>query len=104
MTTPALQLKGIQKIGTEFALAWSDGGETYLSQERMRRCCPCATCGGEPDVLGRVVRPDVEYNEGSFDLKGWEIVGGYGLQPVWADGHRSGIYTFPYLRRLGEEE
>jgi DUF971 family protein len=29
-------------------------------------------------------------------------VGGYGIQPVWADGHDSGIYSFDYLRKLAE--
>lgn len=91
----------IQKIGNELAIAWTDGVETYLSLEVVRRGCPCATCGGEPDALGRVLRPEVIYSAKSFDLIGWEMVGGYGFQPTWADGHRTGIYSFAYLRRLG---
>jgi len=27
-------------------------------------------------------------------------VGGYAIQPVWADGHATGIYSFDYLRRI----
>jgi DUF971 family protein len=27
-------------------------------------------------------------------------VGGYAIQPVWADGHDTGIYSFEYLRML----
>jgi len=27
-------------------------------------------------------------------------VGGYAIQPVWADGHNTGIYSFEYLRRV----
>ncbi len=100
--TPQNHPISLQKIGSEFAIAWSDGGETYVTLEVMRRACPCATCGGEPDVMGNVIRPDVTYEEGSFDLRGWEIVGGYGFQPRWGDGHRTGIYPFPYLRKLGE--
>jgi DUF971 family protein len=92
----------LQKIGTELALAWSDGGETYLPLEPLRRACPCAACGGEPDVLGRVIRPDVTYAAGSFELLGWDVVGGYAIQPRWGDGHRTGIYTYAYLRRLGQ--
>jgi DUF971 family protein len=95
--------RSLQKIGLELAVAWEDGTETYLPLERLRRACPCASCGGEPDVLGRVIRPDVTYVATSFELTGWEIVGGYGVQPRWADGHRSGIYTFPYLKKLGAE-
>ena len=46
------------------------------------------------------MRPEVSYNARSFELRGWEFVGGYALQPQWADGHRTGIYSYPYLRRL----
>jgi len=27
-------------------------------------------------------------------------VGGYAIQPVWADGHDSGIYSYEYLIRV----
>jgi DUF971 family protein len=100
-TGSVLQPKAIQQIGNELAIAWSDGRETFVPLETLRRACPCASCGGEPDVLGRAIRPEVRYAPGSFDLVGWEIVGGYGWQPRWGDGHRTGIYTFSYLQRLG---
>lgn len=92
--------KNIQKIGSELAIAWEDGTESYLPLEPLRRACPCASCGGEPDVMGNVIRPHVTYHPGSFELMSWELVGGYGFQPRWGDGHRSGIYPFPYLRKL----
>ena len=98
--TTAIHPISIQKIGQELAVAWSDASESYLTLEGLRRACPCATCGGEPDVLGKVIRPAVSYSPESFDLTGWEMVGGYGFQPKWGDGHRTGIYSFPYLRRL----
>jgi len=97
----SFQPSSIQKIGSELAIAWSDGLETYVPTETLRRACPCATCGGEPDVLGQTIRPDTSYTPDSFELTGWEIVGGYGLQPRWADGHRTGIYPYPFLRKLG---
>ena len=100
--SPNFQPATIQKIGPELAIAWSDGGESYILLETLRRTCPCASCGGEPDVLGQVVRPEVKYSDGSFELTGWEMIGGYGFQPRWGDGHRTGIFPFPYLRKLGE--
>jgi DUF971 family protein len=93
----------IQAIGSELAIVWSDGTESYLPFEALRRACPCAACGGEPDVLGRVIRPEVTYTAQSFVLKGFTVVGGYAVQPAWADGHGSGLYTFPYLQRLASE-
>jgi DUF971 family protein len=92
----------VQLIGNEVAIRWSDGAESFVSQEILRRACPCAACGGEPDVLGNIVRPHVRYTAESFQLRGWEFVGGYALQPRWADGHRTGIYPYQYLRRLAE--
>ena len=90
----------LQLIGSELAIAWNDGTESYFEPERLRRACPCASCGGEPDVLGRVDTPDVTYTAESFELRGWDWVGGYAVQLRWGDGHRTGIYSYPYLRRL----
>jgi DUF971 family protein len=97
-----LELRNAQLIGNELALAWNDETESYFALEFLRRACPCAACGGEPDVLGNVSRPRVNYTEKSFQLIGFDLVGGYALQPRWADGHSSGIYSFTYLRRLAQ--
>ena len=84
----------------ELAIAWNDGSETFLPLRFLRTACPCAACGGEPDVLGDVVRPEVSYSPRSFELTGWNLVGGYALQPTWGDGHNTGLYTYQYLRRI----
>jgi DUF971 family protein len=97
-----LEPTNIQQIGDELAIAWNDGTESFFKLETLRRACPCAACGGEPDVLGNVSRSHVSYTDKSFQLPGFDLVGGYALQPHWADGHSSGIYSFTYLRRLGE--
>lgn len=97
-----LEPGNIQQIGDELAIAWNDGTESFLKLEQLRRACPCAACGGEPDVLGQFVRPDVSYTDESFQLAGLVLVGGYALQPSWADGHNTGIYGFTYLRRLAQ--
>ena len=83
-------------------MAWSDGKESFIALEKLRRACPCATCGGEPDVLGHVQRPLVSYGPHSFELRGFRFVGGYALQPTWNDGHDTGLYTFRQLRALDE--
>ncbi len=96
------QPTSIEPIGDELAVVWSDGSETYYKLEALRRACPCAACGGEPDVMGHVLRPQVTYVAQSFVLRSVRIVGGYAVQPVWNDGHDSGLYTFKYLRNLAE--
>jgi DUF971 family protein len=97
-----LEPTNIQQIGDQLAIAWNDRAESFLNLEMLRRACPCAACGGEPDVLGNLSRPQVSYTDESFQLLGFDLVGGYALQPRWADGHATGIYSFTYLRRLGD--
>jgi DUF971 family protein len=97
-----LEPTNIQQIGNELAIRWNDGTESYFNLEFLRRACPCAACGGEPDVLGNVSRPRISHTGQSFQLTGFDLVGGYAVQPRWADGHSSGIYSFTYLRRLAQ--
>lgn len=96
----ALGIQNAATIGNELALLFSDGVEVYLELQMLRRACPCAVCQGEPDALGRVVRPKVEHGPKSFELVKFQQVGGYAIQFFWADGHSTGIHTFEYLRRL----
>jgi DUF971 family protein len=93
----------IQQIGEELAIKWDDGSENFVRLEKLRRCCPCAGCKGESDILGNVYRnPERPLPAQAFEL--WRIanVGGYAIQPVWGDGHTSGLYSFEYLRKVAE--
>ena len=98
-----LEPTNVAAIGQELAIAWSDGAEHYFTFEALRRACPCAGCCGEPDAMGNLIRPEVKYRPNSFELRGWQYVGGYALQPLWADGHDSGLYSFTYLRKLAAQ-
>jgi DUF971 family protein len=97
-----LTLENATVIGNEFALSFADGYEAYLSLPMLRRACPCAGCQGEPDALGRVLRPVVDYGSLAFELNKFETVGGYALQLFWVDGHSTGIYSYTYLQKLAE--
>ena len=91
----------IQAIGSELAVKWDDGGESFISLEKLRRGCPCAGCKGETDILGNVHKnPEAKLTPAAFQLKRIVIVGGYAIQPVWADGHATGIYSFEHLKRM----
>jgi len=91
----------IQLIGTELAIKWPDGEENFISLETLRRACPCAGCKGEVDILGNLYKnPEKPFAPDSFVLVKISSVGGYAIQPVWADGHNSGIFSFDYLRRM----
>lgn len=92
----------IEAIGEELAIKWDDGSESYIPLEKLRRACPCAGCKGETDIMGQVHQgPGITLGPAAFRLRRIVNVGGYGISPIWADGHGSGIYTFEYLGRLG---
>lgn len=90
--------KAIAVIGTELAVAWSDGTEQFISLRALRKACPCAVCEGEPDVMGNKIALKKELTAESFILKKYEFVGGYGIQFFWGDGHSTGIYSVGCLR------
>ena len=95
----------IQQIGGELAIKWDDGAETFVSLEKLRRHCPCAGCKGEVDIMGNLYKgPDRPLSPQAFQLVRVENVGGYALQPVWADGHTTGLYSYDYLKRVGESK
>ncbi len=97
-----MKLISLEAIGRELAIKWDDGSETYIPLEALRRACPCAGCQGERDVLGHLHKgPATALTPASFQLSRVVPVGGYGVQPHWADGHNTGLFTFEYLRALG---
>jgi DUF971 family protein len=94
----------IQQIGNELAIKWDDGSESFISLEVLRRCCPCAGCKGETDIMGNVYKnPERQLTPSATQLVRFSTVGGYAIQPVWADGHATGIYSFDYLRKVAIE-
>lgn len=91
----------IQQIGNELAIKWPDGGESFIPLEKLRRHCPCAGCQGETDIMGNLYKsPEQKLTPAAFQLVRLMGVGGYAIQPVWADGHATGIYSFEYLKRM----
>lgn len=93
--------KQIEPIGNDLAIKWDDDTETFIPLQELRRHCPCAACKGEVDVMGNVYKaPAQELSPASCQLVRLQLVGGYAIQPVWADGHSTGLFTFDYLRKL----
>jgi DUF971 family protein len=80
---------------TIFEIEWSSGERSVLPHEILRGYCPCATCQGHSGTIEYVPG-------GNLELRTIERVGNYALSLGWGDGHDSGIYTFEYLKKLGE--
>ena len=48
---------------------------------------------------------EIQYADGrSFRLPYLEPVGSYAVQPVFSDGHSTGIYSWEYLCELGQRQ
>lgn len=90
----------IQLIGQEVAIAWDDGRETYHPFERLRAASPSASNLGERDILGNQYGGDGPKAFPGVQVTGWERVGNYAIRFDFSDGHRTGLYSFDYLRAI----
>ena len=78
-------------------ICWNDGHESVFTARPLRLACPCAACVEE--MTGRpVLRPEAV----SSDVypAGIHLVGRYGIQITWSDGHSTGIYSWEHLREI----
>ena len=85
----------------QLCLSWSDGHESVFDYERLRQACPCAWCAGEAGLPGNL-STDTPLTEEQITLYELQMVGRYGLTPIWGDGHKTGIYTYERLRAMCE--
>ncbi len=90
----------IQLIGTEVALRWNDGAESYFTGGFLRAASPSAENMGERDVLGRQIGGDPRTSFPGVTVVNWSRVGNYAIAFEFSDGHRTGLYSYAYLRRL----
>lgn len=97
------KLDRIELIGSEVALLWADGTEQYVQVEKLRAASPSAENTGERDLMGRKFGGTDQKSYPGITLRSWRPVGGYAIQFDFSDGHNTGLYTFEYLRALGEK-
>lgn len=93
----------LDKTAGLLKISWSDGATCEYPLGHLREACPCVECRGGHSRMGREFDPDNILRlvpKRSYAMKTIELVGNYALQPIWDDGHATGIYTFEYLRRL----
>ncbi|MCZ7646751.1 MAG: DUF971 domain-containing protein [Planctomycetota bacterium] len=66
---------------------------------KLRLACPCASCRDEMTSQQIITEQQVPANIKVAEAR---PVGRYGLNLVFSDQHGSGIFTFNYLRELGQ--
>jgi DUF971 family protein len=88
---------------TELTVTWNDGKTSTYSFKQLRDACPCAVCKGET-ILFKTYKPNPLpiHTPGMYDLKKIEQVGTYAIKIIWGDGHDTGIYSFEYLKGIGD--
>ena len=95
----------IQLIGDEVAVRWTDGSDDFYPMDRLRALSPSAETQGERDLLGNAISPDEKGKDFTgVRVVGWNPVGGYGIQFHFSDSHKTGIYTFDFLKKIAESE
>lgn len=80
-------------------ITWADDVVTSYTAPELRRACPCAQCVNEWTGQ-RTLKPETISDE--LTIADLSVVGRYALNFRWSDGHETGIYSFRYLRELGE--
>ncbi len=84
--------------GRRLTIEWADGHDSIYGLTALRWLCPCAFCRGEAGQPGWLdSNPELAGDQ--LELSDLSLVGHYAVQPVWADGHSSGFYSFAHLRR-----
>ena len=78
-------------------IQWKDGLVTEHGARDLRLACPCAGCVDE--TTGRALLDPATVPQDVLLLV-VELVGRYALTFVWSDGHKTGIFSWPYLRQL----
>jgi DUF971 family protein len=96
-TDPTISPTGVRAPhgATDLEMTWADGQVHRYPHRILRGFCPCAACQGHSGLI-RVLEPP------SLELRNLGQVGNYALALTWGDGHDAGIYSFRYLRRLGD--
>ncbi len=78
-------------------IEWTDGHRSRWRLAHLRRHCPCAACVDEWSG-----RPLIKPQDVPEDLTAARVesVGRYAASIQFSDGHATGIYSFPLLRKL----
>jgi DUF971 family protein len=80
-------------------VGFDDGRSFRIPFELMRVYSPSAEVQGHGP--GQEV---LQTGKRDVDLLSLEPVGSYAVQPVFSDGHATGIYSWEYLYELGENQ
>lgn len=87
-----------QKSGV-LEVAFDDGKTFSLPFEMMRVYSPSAEVQGHGEG-----QETLQTGKRGITLAALDPVGNYAVKPTFSDGHESGIFTWTYLYKLGQEQ
>ncbi len=86
-------------------IQWSDSAQLRYTAAKLRKHCPCATCRekhGAKTNSTPLALPVLSLAEAQpLLIEHMRPVGNYAYNIAFSDGHDSGIFTFDFLRELG---
>lgn len=95
-TPTALTVHGASRV---LEVGFSDGASFRIGFELLRVYSPSAEVQGHGP--GQEV---LQTGKRGVDIVSLEPVGNYAVKPTFSDGHDSGLYSWDYLYRLGQQQ
>ena len=89
----------LHRRSRELALSYKDGTQLKIPLELLRVFSPSAEVRGHSAEERKLVTGKKYVNVDSI-----ERVGNYAVKIVFDDGHDTGIYSWDYLREVGEQQ
>ena len=97
-----IKIREIKQTGDRaLCILWADGVEQFFDVVMLRRLCPCAACVDELSGRRTLKPEDIKETIRPVNV---QSVGRYALTIAFDDQHKTGIYTFDYLRQLQAAE
>ena len=97
--SPTPQALTVHAQSRVLEVSFSDGASFRIPFELMRVYSPSAEVQGHGE--GQEV---LQTGKRMVTLQSLEPVGNYAVQPVFSDGHDTGIFSWDYLYHLGAQE
>ena len=93
----------IEQISDQvISIKWDDGKEQLFFADKTRGWCPCASCKDKSENEKPALFKVLKANPNNVIFTGWEMIGRYAIRFTFSDGHGTGIYTYEYLKKIGE--
>ena len=96
---PTPQALTVHSQSRVLEVSFSDGATFRIPFELMRVYSPSAEVAGHGPG-----QETLQTGKRLVELSALEPVGNYAVQPVFSDGHDSGIYSWDYLYFLGSQQ